>query len=342
MHSVNELEASAKVLLPTATYDFVAGGAGSEATIEANIAAWSRLLFWPRVLRDVGDIDTSTSVLGQRLRLPVLVAPMGRQSLVHPDGECEMAKGAAASGVGIVVPELASRPVEELAGGLPDASWFQIYLQRDRSITQTLAAKVAAHGYRALVLTVDTPVPGNRLRDVRNDFSCSSLVSANAPADNNNYTEDPYPGVTFDDVAWLSGCTSLPVLVKGVTRPDDAVRCVEAGARGVIVSNHGGRQLDTQMPTANALPLVVDAVGNKALVLVDGGVRCGEDIVKAIALGADAVLIGRPAIWALSTSGAGGVRMLMDWLAENMARTMAQCGVPNITVLTKDLLAEPL
>lgn len=340
MRTVDELETSAKVLLSTATYDFVAGGAGSEATVRANTAAWSRLLFWPHVLRDVSNIDTTVCILGQRLRLPALVAPMGRQGLVHPDGECEMAKGAAASGVGMIVPELASKSVEDLAEYMPDASWFQIYLQRDRSLTQALAAKVEEYGYRALVLTVDTPVPGNRLRDVKNGFSCSNLIAANAPAGKSNFTDDPYPGVTFDDVAWLCGCTSLPVLVKGVTRPDDAVRCVAAGARGVIVSNHGGRQLDTQVPTAAALPLVVDAVEADTLVLVDGGLRSGEDIVKALALGANAVLIGRPAIWALRTQGASGVRTLTDWLCENMARTMAQCGVANISGLTRDLLAD--
>jgi 4-hydroxymandelate oxidase len=307
----------------------------------ANIAAWSKLLFWPRVLRDVSEIDTTVSILGQRLRLPLLVAPMGRQGLAHPDGECGMAKGAAASGVGIIVPERASKPAVDVAGCAPDARWFQVYLQRDRPISKALVAKVEESGYRAIVLTVDTPVPGNRLRDLKNGFSSSNLTAANAPAGSSSYTDDPYPGVTFDDVTWLCGCTSLPVLVKGVTRPDDAVRCVAAGARGVIVSNHGGRQLDTQLPTATALPRVADAIGRDALVLVDGGIRSGEDIVKALALGADAVLIGRPAIWALTTDGAGGVRTLIDWFAENMARTMAQCGFANVNELSRDLLVNP-
>jgi 4-hydroxymandelate oxidase len=253
-----------------------------------------------------------------------------------------MARGAAESGVGIIVPEFASKSATHVAAAAPAARWFQIYLQRDRSISQALVAKAEQSGYRAIVLTVDTPVAANRLRDARNAFSCSNLTAANKPVDDSGFTDDPDPGVTFDDVTWLCGCTSLPVLVKGVTRPDDAVRCVAAGARGVIVSNHGGRQLDTQLPTATALPRVVDAIGADALVLVDGGIRSGEDIVKALALGANAVLIGRPAIWALATAGAGGLRMLIDWFAGNMARTMAQCGYANVNELSRDLLVYPL
>ena len=313
------LEASARARLDAGVYDYIAGGADAERTVADNQAAWSRLRLRPRVLRDVSEVSTGTTLLGSEVATPLLVAPMAYHRMVHPDGEAASAAGAARAGCLYVLSTQATMPVEEVAAAAPDAvRWFQVYVVRDRGWTADLVARAAAAGYRALVLTVDVPLLGNRLRDLRNEFRLpTGLKPANAPpvgaARQRELAADVLaqagqfdPALTPETIGWLADRSGLPVVVKGVLRADDAIACVDAGASGVVVSNHGGRQLDTVVATADALAEVAGAVGDRAEVYVDGGIRRGTDVLKALALGARAVLIGRPVLWGLAVEGSTG------------------------------------
>jgi len=345
------LEAAARERLEPGVYDYIAGGADAELTVAANLAAWSRMRLRPRVLRDVSAVSTATTMLGAEVPTPLLVAPMAYHRMVHPEGEAATAAAAAAAGAVYVLSTQATMSVEEVAAAAPDAlRWFQVYVVRDRGWTAELAARAAAAGYRALVLTVDVPLLGNRLRDLRNRFRLpSGLAPANAPpvggARQRELAADPLaqagqfdPSLTPDAIAWLADRSGLPVLVKGVLRGDDAVACLDAGAAGIVVSNHGGRQLDTAVATADVLAEAVDAVAGRAEVYVDGGVRRGTDIVKALALGARGVLVGRPVLWALAGGGAAGVQELLDGLVGELALAMALCGAATVDDLTADLV----
>jgi 4-hydroxymandelate oxidase len=349
---LDALESDARSGLTQLAYDYYAGGADDELTLADNVAAWQRIRLRPRVLRDVSVVDTSTTVLGAAVRLPVLVAPTAYQRLAHDEGEPANARGTAAAGSLLVVSTLATVSLEDVAAAAPAAPrWMQIYLQKDKAINAELVARAAAAGYRALVLTVDLPVAGYRRRDERNGFTLPpGMTMANFGT---RHPELPHGGsglaahvvqdlaanVTAADVEWLAGQSTMPVLVKGVLRGDDALDCLRAGAAGVVVSNHGGRQLDGAIATADALPEVLDAVGGDVEVYVDGGIRRGTDVVKALAMGARAVLIGRPAIWGLATGGAGGVQAVLDGFADELERAMRLCGARTVAELTSDLLA---
>jgi 4-hydroxymandelate oxidase len=346
------LEAAARERLDRGVYDYVAGGADDEHSVADARAAWSRLRLRPRVLRDVSEVSMATTVLGSRLPVPLLVAPMAYHRMAHPDGEAASAAGAAAAGAGYILSTQATMSVEEVAEAVPEAMrWFQVYVVRDRGWTADLVARAAAAGYRALVLTVDVPLLGNRLRDLRNDFRLpTGLKPANAPpagaARQRELDADPLaqagqfdPGLTPEVIAWLADRSGLPVLVKGVLRGDDALACLEAGAAGVVVSNHGGRQLDTVVATADALAEVAAAVGDRGEVYVDGGIRRGTDVVKALSLGARAVLVGRPVLWGLAMGGAAGVERVLSGLAGELRLAMALCGAPDLDRLTPDLVA---
>jgi 4-hydroxymandelate oxidase len=348
------LEAAARERLERGVYDYVAGGADDERSVADAEAAWSRLRLRPRVLRDVSEVSMATTVLGSRLPVPLLVAPMAYHRMAHPDGEAASAAGAAGAGAGYILSTQATMTVEEVAETVPDGlRWFQVYVVRDRGWTADLVARAAAAGYRALVLTVDVPLLGNRLRDLRNDFRLpTGLKPANAPpagaARQRELDADPLaqagqfdPGLTPEVIGWLAERSGLPVLVKGVLRGDDALACLEAGAAGVVVSNHGGRQLDTVVATADALAEVAAAVGDRGEVYVDGGIRRGTDVVKALALGARAVLVGRPVLWGLAVGGAAGVERVLSGLAGELRLAMALCGAPDLARLTPDLVAGP-
>jgi 4-hydroxymandelate oxidase len=345
------LEAAARTRLERGVYDYIAGGADAERTLADNLAAWSRLRLRPRVLRDVSEVSTATTLLGTQVPTPLLVAPMAYHRMAHPDGEAASAAGAAAAGAAYVCSTQATMSVEEVAAAAPDAvRWFQVYVVRDRGWTE-LVARAAAAGYRALVLTVDLPLLGNRLRDLRNDFRLpTGLAPANAPpagaARQRELAADVLaqagqfdPALTPDTIGWLAERSGLPVVVKGVLRGDDALACLDAGAAGVVVSNHGGRQLDGVVPTADALAEVASAVADRAEVYVDGGIRHGTDVLKALSLGARAVLIGRPVLWALSASGASGVERVLSALAAELRLAMALCGAVSLADLTPDLIA---
>ncbi len=347
---IGSWEAAARERLPAAAFDYIAGGADDELTLADNVAAWSRLRLRPRVLRDVSVIDTSTTVLGTPVPLPVLVAPVGHQRLAHPDGENETARGAAQTGTVLIASTLATTRLEDIAAASTGPRWMQIYVQRDRHSTAALVKRAVAAGYTALVFTVDLPIAGARRRDERNSFTLPPGLSIanfessmpHVPGSSGlaaHVSRDLDPNLTFADIGWLASISGLPVVVKGVLRGDDARACVDAGAAGIVVSNHGGRQLDTAIATADALPEIVATVGADAEVYVDGGIRAGTDVLKALAMGARAVLVGRPVIWGLATGGAAGVAAVLAAYGDEFARAMALCGAAGVTDLTPDLIA---
>ena len=336
------LEEEARSLLPGPTYDYLAGGAGDELTLADSQAAWDRIRLRPRVLRDVGAVDTTTTVLGASVDSPVMVAPTAFHKLSHPEGEVATANGAAEAGALMVAATRSTTPLEDIAGASGDAPrWYQVYVLQERDQTAALVQRAAAAGYQALVLTGDTPLLGLRLRDVRNAFVLPANVGEDALQAGSgvgNLT-DQDPTITFEQIGWLREVSGLPVLVKGVLRGDDAVACLDAGAAGVCVSNHGGRQLDGAIASADALAEVVAAVGDRGEVYVDGGVRRGVDVVRALALGARGVMIGRPVIWGLATGGSEGVRRVLRGFQRELALAMALCGARTVDELTSDLIA---
>ncbi len=322
-------------------HDFFAGGAGEERTLRANEEAFDRLRLVPRVLRATGERDLRTVVAGTEVRTPVLVAPTAFHLLAHPSGEAGTARGAAAAGTAMVVSMAATQPVATIAeAGGP--LWFQLYPQPDLAFTELIVKRAETAGCRALVVTVDSPVFGRRERDLRNGFldlppglACENLRDAGGRV--RPIAMDPELG--WDRLAWLRGVTGLPILVKGVLHPADARLAVEHGADGVIVSNHGGRQLDGAVAAVEALPWVVAAVAGRIPVLLDGGVRRGTDVLVALALGAAAVLVGRPVVWGLAAGGAEGVRGVLDRLTAELDHAMALAGAKRPADLTPDLVA---
>jgi isopentenyl diphosphate isomerase/L-lactate dehydrogenase-like FMN-dependent dehydrogenase len=323
----------------------MAGGACDELTLRENVAAWRRLALRPRVMVDVSHVDPATTLLGRERPHPILVAPTGYQRLAHPDGEPATARAAAAHQAIFCLSSLATATQEEVAEAAPDGPrWFQLYVFRDRGVSDELVRTAAAHGYEALVLTVDLPVLGVRDRDVRSGYSIEDAVSV-VPSLQAMGREGALrmldvgelidPTLTWPDVERFAAAAGLPVLVKGVLTPEDARLALEHGAAGVIVSNHGGRQLDTVLSGADALPAVVDEVGGEVDVLVDGGVRRGTDVVKALALGARAVLVGRPVVWGLAVGGEDGVRAVLEALAAELRVALALMGVPRARELDR-------
>ena len=308
-----DYESLAAAVLPTEVRDFVAGGSGSETTLRHNRAALDAITLTPRVLAGVDDPDTTCTLLGSQFAMPVAVAPMAYQRLLHPDGELLLASAAAAAGIPYVISTLSSYPLEKIAATAP--SWFQLYWLRDRGLVAALVDRAADAGCTALMVTVDVPVMGRRLRDVRNSFALPPEVVAANIVDMVTEAHTVVPGlsavaahtasafdpaVSWSDLEWLRRSSELPLVVKGILDPRDARRAVDAGADGVVVSNHGGRQFDGAPASIDALGPVVDAVGNDCAVLLDSGIRSGADVAKAVALGASAVLVGRPLLWALA------------------------------------------
>jgi len=363
--TLDDLESAARERLAPLAFDYYAGGADDEETLRENRAAWARIRLRYRVLVDVSRRQLATAALGRPISLPVVVAPTAFHALAHPEGEAASARAAAAAGTVFILSTLSNTPVEDVvraAAGVGGAVWFQLYVYRDRAVTRDLVRRVEAAGVSALVLTVDAPLLGRRPRDVRNRFRLpEGLAVANlVPAGMGALPEAPDgsglaayfaslldPALTWPDVEWLRSQTRLPVVVKGIVRGDDAALAVEHGAAGVVVSNHGGRQLDTAPATADVLAEVVDAVaaagggGGDAPVevFVDGGVRRGTDVVKALALGARAVLVGRPILWGLATGGEAGARRVLEMLREEMDLALALCGCPTVGGLGRDLVA---
>src|SRR5262245_28107742 len=342
------LEEQARGRLSPAAYAFAAAGADDEITLAENITAWRRLRLRPRMLNDIGSIDTGVSVLGARLASPIMVAPFGRHKLFHPEGERATARGASAAGAVLVLPTTSTISMEDVAAEPGTAPrWFQLYLPPDRGLTENLIDRAAAAGFGAVVLTVDQPVYGSSPRAARAPLVPSpDIRNANLPGHpiaQNAYKAGYSGKVTFPatwrDLEWLVQRSPLDVIVKGILRGDDAVSCIEAGAKAIMVSNHGGRHLDGTVASAEALPEIAAAVAGKAELYVDGGIRRGTDIVKALALGARAVLVARPVVWGLALDGAAGVTMVLEHLRAELARSMALCGVARLDDITGDLVA---
>lgn len=330
-----EYEAAAREITPSATWGYQSGGANDEITLAANRRAWDEISIRYRTMVDVSERDPRTSVLGTPVALPVLIAPTAMQKLAHPDGECGMARAAAHVGTVMVVSTTATTSLGEVGAASSGPKWFQLYIFRGREGTEVLVQEAVRAGYRALVLTVDVPILGKRERDLRSKFALpDGLQLANEVRARGIHDT----AVVAKDIAWLRELSGLPVLVKGVVRGDDARRAVDHGASGIIVSNHGGRQLDTAVATARALPEVVSAVGHQAEVYVDGGIRRGTDVLKALALGARAVLLGRPPVWGLAVRGAAGAQHVLELLRDEFDLAMALAGCRNVDEITADLL----
>lgn len=333
-----ELHAQARELLPPDAYAYFATGSGVEETVAENEAAWHRWPLRPRIFRDVSAVDTATSVLGIPLPAPLGVAPTGYQRLAHPDGEIAALEGAADAGALSVVSTRATCGFDEI-GPAAGPWWFQVYVLRDRDLTAAIVRGAVAAGARALVLTADTPYVGRKARPTPFPAGApsGSVIPELAARDDRGTWQDPSVGPA--EVGLLRELSDgLPVIVKGVLRADDARACVDAGASAVWVSNHGGRQLDGAISTAGALPEVVEAVGRECEVYVDGGVRTGRDVLRALALGARAVFLGRPVLWALSAGGADGVRDLLAAFRADLAEALALAGCARLDDVGPDLL----
>ena len=339
----------ARARLTSEVVEYYASGAGAELTLQESEPAWSRFRLRPRVLRDVASVDLATTVLHDTFATPVAVAPAAFQRLAHPDGEVAVAHGARRAGALYVVSTRASCPLEDVAAAAGGPWWFQVYVMRDRGLTAALAARAAAAGATALVVTGDTPVVGvkRRVSGARIAFpddaylvNLQQHLGRTLPAAARAAAEQD-ASATLDVVGWLAEISGLPVLVKGVLRGDEARACLDAGAAGVVVSTHGGRQLDRAVPSALALAEVVDAVAGRGPVLVDGGVRSGLDCLVALALGASAVLVGRPVIWGLAADGADGVARTLQALGSDLAHAMALVGAASVTGLDRSLVVAP-
>jgi 4-hydroxymandelate oxidase len=336
---VAELERRAKERLPLPVYEFFASGSGSERTQRANEEAWREVWLAPRILRNVSAVDTSVSLLGARLRTPLCVAPTAFHRMAHPDGERATAAGAACAGALFVLSTRSTSRIEDVASVIDQNGgtwWFQVYLMRDRRLTADLVRRAAAAGASALVLTADTPQVGRKRRRNVEDVATEADWLVNVGPDTDLQDTGQAADVTFADIGWLAEISGLPVVVKGVLRADDTLACAAAGAAGVIVSNHGGRQLDGALPTARALPAVAAAGGagqagqHRIAVYADGGIRTGEDALVALAVGAQAVFLGRPVLWALACGGAEAVTDLLTGLTADLAHSMALAGASTV------------
>lgn len=351
MEPVNlaDYERLATAALQPGPLAYYAGAAGDEHTLRANEAAWADWALCPRVLVDVSDVRTATTVLGTEISVPVIVAPVAVQRMAHPDGEVAMARGAAAAKTIMTLSTIATATPREVAVGAPDAPrWFQVYVFSDRGVTRHLVDQAIDAGYRALVVTVDAPIPGHRERDLRAGFSVPPGIDVPAVTaargTMEQLTVQGLLGLVDASLTWggleaLMAEWRLPVLIKGIQTAADARRACELGFAGIVVSNHGGRQLDTVAATAHLLPEIVEAVDGRVEVLVDGGVRRGTDVLAAIALGACAVLIGRPALYGLAVDGDEGVRRVLAILRSELRVAMALLGCPTIADVGREHVA---
>jgi isopentenyl diphosphate isomerase/L-lactate dehydrogenase-like FMN-dependent dehydrogenase len=343
--NVADFEQAAEEKLDAGVAGYFFGGAGDELTLAENVSAWGHWRLRPRMLAGLSGWRTETEILGGATSMPVLVAPVAYQGLVDPEGEAAMARAAASAGTVMCLSTLATmrpRPVAEAAPG--GRRWFQLYCFQDERVTRALVDEACACGYEAIVVTVDAPRGGNRERDRRTGFTIpaevgvpnveAALGSGRAITIEETF-ELMEPALTWSYLADLAAECRVPVLVKGILTAEDATLAIEHGAAGIVVSNHGGRQLDRCISTAEALPEVVDAVEGRAPVLVDGGIRRGVDVAIALALGADAVLVGRPALWGLAAGGEAGARRVLDLLREELELTLALCGCASPAALTR-------
>ncbi|MGH9288839.1 MAG: alpha-hydroxy acid oxidase [Acidimicrobiales bacterium] len=373
--SVADLRAIAQRRLPRGVFDYIDGGAEDERTMAANMAAFAGVTFRPRVLRDVGDVDPSTTLLGQPLSLPLVLAPTGFTRIADPDGELAVARAAARAGLPYTLSTLGTRSIEEVADASGGPKWFQVYVWRDRGLVKEMIDRAATAGYDALVLTVDTAVLGRRERDVRRGFSLPPKVGLGTLVDGalhpgwtwrflrsepirfanvrdemgvgdgstavtlSEYVNTQFdPDLSWRDVEWMRSVWDGPLVVKGIQTVDDARLAAEAGVEAIALSNHGGRQLDSAPATLDLVAPVADAVGDRLEVICDGGVRRGSDIVKAVALGARACMAGRAYLYGLGAAGERGVDHVLGLLDADVRRTMALIGASTVDELGRQLV----
>ena len=372
-HSIEDLRQAARRRLPRMVFEFVEGGSDDERTLQWNREAFARYQLNPKVLVDVSDIDTSTTVLGRTLELPIILAPVGAARLAHHEGELAIARAAEKAGIIYASPSMGNFSIEDVAEVTEGPLWFQIYVWRDRSLLRDYIDRCRAQGYAALCLTVDVPVLGNRERDLRYGmtipprFKLRSILDAAmhprwwwhllfgqrftmANVAGRAGTRDKIgalsafvksqfdPSVTWRDVEWMLGEWNGPFAIKGILRPEDAVRAADLGVQAIVVSNHGGRQLDGTPSALDVLPEIVDAVGDRTEVILDGGIRRGSDIVKALSLGARACMIGRPYLYGLAAGGQRGVTRAMELLESETRRTLALVGCRTLAELDHSVL----
>ena len=348
-----ELEELARERLDRGAFDYIAGGADDEISLRRNRDDWSRLMLRPRFLVDVSKVDSSTTVLGTPVSMPVLLAPTAGHRLCCDEGERATARAAASVGTGMILSTLSTTPLEEVATASEAPKWFQLYVYKDREITRSLVQRAEDSGYLGVCLTVDVPYIGYRERDLRNAFSFPYPLAnfletglekmpigvVNTASGLGSYVASKWdPGLTWPGLDWLASITKLPMIVKGILTAEDALLSAEHGASAVVVSNHGGRQLDGVVSGAMALPEVAEAIADRIEVLVDGGIRRGTDVVKALALGARAVLIGRPYLYGLALDGENGARRVLELLKQEITLAMALTGRPTAASIDASLV----
>jgi 4-hydroxymandelate oxidase len=330
-----DYERAAQELIEPGAFGYYFGGAGDEITLEDNVAAWRRLAIVPRVLVGVAERDPGVELLGTRRPTPLITAPMAFQRLAHREAEIGTAQGAEAAGAIFCLSTLGTTSPQALAEGAPEASrWFQLYVFSDRGVSRDLVAQATEHGYEALVVTVDLPILGRRERDLRSRVQSATahlVASAEAAGASGVMTPRDFanlvdPALNWRDIERFASESELPVIVKGILTPADAERARDHGAAAIVVSNHGGRQLDTVLSGADALPPIVEAVGDELEVIVDGGIRRGTDVLKALALGARAVMVGRPVLWGLAVGGAEGAERVLRILLDEFDAALALAG----------------
>jgi 4-hydroxymandelate oxidase len=344
--NVREFEASARAVVDPVFADYFSGGADDEVTLRANERAFAALRLLPRVLRGGAKRELDVTLLGCHASMPVLLSPTAFHRLVHDEGERATARAAAGAGTIMIVSMASTVSIGDIAAAVPDAQlWFQVYLQPDLEVTEALVDRATAAGAKALVVTVDSPVLGNSDRNNRNDFhdlppgiACENLRNLRGDDSGSVRQIQMSPELSWTHIDWLRGITSLPIVLKGVLHPEDARIAVAQGVDGLLLSNHGGRQLDTVPATIDLLPEHMAAVGGRVPILLDGGVRRGTDIVKALALGATAVGVGRPIVWGLAAGGESGVRRVLELLREELDHTLALCGATSVRDLSPDLV----
>ena len=376
-HSIHDLRGTAKGRLPRAVFDFADGGAEDETTLRRNTAGFDRFELVPKVLVDVADVRINTSILGQQIDLPVILAPTGMNRLFHPDGERAVARAGHRAGTVYTLSSMSSMSIAELAAAAPAGlNWFQVYVWRDRGLVKELFSRCRESGYDALCLTVDVPVLGQRERDLRNGMTMPPRLTAGAildaaahpnwwwrflmnprPTFSNvigqgeagkadasvlgTYVNTQFdPSVDWDDLAWMIEEWGGPFAIKGISRPADARRAADVGVGAVFVSNHGGRQLDAAISAIDALPAIIEEVGDDVEVVLDGGVRRGTDVVKALALGARACAIGRAYLYGLASGGEPGVERALELMEREIRRAMALVGCPDIVDLDASFVRE--
>ncbi len=355
--NIYDYELLAEEALPQMAYDYYASGALDEITLAENQRAYDRLRLQYRVLRDISHRSTATTLFGHELATPVIVAPTAFHKMAHPDGELATVRAAGEAGTLMIVSSLSTTSIEDIMDAAGGPVWFQLYVYKDRQATADLVRRAEDAGCKAIVLTVDAQIWGRREADVRNRFQLPAdlMVKNLLPAGKEQFPQDQggsglaaYVTSLFDqtlswpDVDWLCGLTDLPVLLKGIVHPDDARLAIEHGAAGVVVSNHGGRQLDTAPATIDVLPEIVAAVDGRIPVLLDGGIRRGTDVVKALALGAQAVAVGRPVLWGLAVDGQAGVAHVLEILRSEVELAMGLCGVTSVEAIGPELVMPPV